>query len=235
VRTNGDGKPVVAIDIDGTLADYHGHFLNFARGWLGREVPDPDEINDGKPLHQFMGITKATYREVKLAYRQGGLKRSMPCIEGADMLVNRIRRQACLRNKVNPGSCYQHGLGAEVWICTTRPYLRLDNIDPDTREWLRRFRIRYDALLFDPSDGDNKYRELARQAGDRVAIALEDLPAQALKAHQHKVPIVALHNQPYNQYWDDIEYPWLYRWSNTGSAYELVCAALKKWRRQHAD
>jgi hypothetical protein len=28
-------KPLVAVDIDGTLGDYHTHFLNFAREYLG--------------------------------------------------------------------------------------------------------------------------------------------------------------------------------------------------------
>ena len=27
--------PVVAIDIDGTLGDYHQHFIEFAEQWLG--------------------------------------------------------------------------------------------------------------------------------------------------------------------------------------------------------
>lgn len=231
MRTNGHGEPVVAVDIDGTLAGYHEWFLRFAELYTGKKMPDTSAINDGKPLHQFMGLTKTQYREVKLAYRQGGMKRSMPCIDNASWLISRIRRNACMRNRFKPGSCSSHGLGAEVWICTTRPYLRLDNIDPDTREWLRRNRIKYDALLFDPTDGDNKYRELARQAGDRVAIALEDLPAQALSAHRHGVPIVALRRQPYNETWNDLELPWVYRWTEATSAYELVCAAIEKWRR----
>ena len=111
-------------------------------------MPKQDEINPGMRLHKFMGVTLRDYRECKLAYRQGGLKRFMPCYPGASELATALRRR-----------------GAEVWICTTRPYLRLDSIDPDTREWLRRNKIKYDAILY----GDDKYRELKRQAGPRVA------------------------------------------------------------------
>jgi len=172
-------KPIVALDIDGTLGDYHGHFLRFAQDWIGKLMPDPEEINPGLRLHKFMGVSLRTYRECKLAYRQGGLKRFMPCYEGAAELTIAIRRA-----------------GAEVWICTTRPYLRLDSIDPDTREWLRRNRIWYDAILY----GDDKYRELKRQAGPRVAGVLEDLPELWREAHRlFPHAYVLLRDQPYNR------------------------------------
>jgi len=172
-------KPIVALDIDGTLGDYHGHFLWFAEQWLGKPMPKSDEINPGMRLHKFMGVQLRQYRECKLAYRQGGLKRFMPCYPGAAELATDIRRK-----------------GAEVWICTTRPYLRLDSIDPDTREWLLRNKIKYDAILY----GDDKYRELRRQAGWRVAGVLEDLPELYAEA-QRLFPkaFVVLRDQPYNR------------------------------------
>lgn len=183
IRVNGEGKPVVALDIDGTLGDYHSHFLRFAEAWIGREMPDPRDINPGIRLHKFMGVPLRTYRECKLAYRQGGLKRSMPCYPGASELTKRIRR-----------------LGAEVWICTTRPYLRLDNIDPDTREWLRRNRIVYDAVLF----GEHKYQELYRQAGWRVGGVFDDLPEMCDEAWSCGFD-VWIRDQPYNRHYDALQ------------------------------
>ena len=177
------GKPIVALDIDGTLGDYHGHFLRFAEGWYGREMPDPSQINPGLPLHQFMGTSKAKYRECKLAYRQGGLKRNMPAYPGAAELTRFIRGQ----------------LKAEVWICTTRPFLRLDNIDPDTRHWLRRNGIQYDGVIW----GENKYRDLAKRVGvERIAAVLEDLQALADQAKGIGIPNVYLRDQPYNKWVD---------------------------------
>ena len=177
--TNGEGKPIVALDIDGTLGDYHGHFLWFAESYLGRVMPVPDTLNPGLRLHKFMGITLREYRECKLAYRQGGLKRFMPCYDGAAELTQAIKKA-----------------GAEVWICTTRPYLRLDSIDPDTREWLRRNGIAFTGLLY----GDDKYRELSRQVGHRVAAVLEDLP-ELYREAQRLFPRawVLLRDQPYNR------------------------------------
>lgn len=173
-------KPVVALDIDGTLGDYHGHFLRFAAGWLGRAMPDPAENTDGVPLFRWMGVSKSTYRECKLAYRQGGMKRSMPAYEGASELTRYIRRK-----------------GSEVWICTTRPYLRLDNIDPDTRHWLRRNGIQYDGVIF----GEHKYRQLRDLVGaDNVVLVVDDLP-EMLRVADRALPDAKMivRDQPYNR------------------------------------
>jgi len=183
VRRNGHNKPIISIDIDGTLADYHGWFLRFATDYFGREFPAPGEINPGLKLWRFMGISKPQYEDCKLAYRQGGMKRSMPCLPGAAAVSQKIRSMGC-----------------EVWICTTRPFMRLDNIDPDTQEWLRRNSIEYDALLYDPRSGDEKYRELARQAIDRAVLGCaEDLPEQVSRIIRYLGVPIWLRNQPYNQ------------------------------------
>ena len=187
-----NGKPIVALDIDGTLGDYHSHFLRFAEGYIGRPMPDPRDINPGQSLTRHMGVSKATYRAAKLAYRQGGLKRSMPVYEGARELTVSLRRA-----------------GAEVWICTTRPYLRLDNIDPDTRHWLRRNGIQFDAVLW----GEHKYRDLVKSVGNqRVAAVLDDLPEMVGQARELGIGMglasdggsaVFLRDQPYNRYVDN--------------------------------
>lgn len=172
-------KPVVALDIDGTLGDYHSHFLRFAEQWYGRPMPHPADINPGLPLYKFMKTSKATYRQCKLAYRQGGLKRSMPAYPGASMITRALRRA-----------------GAEVWIATTRPYLRLDNIDPDTRHWLRRNNIQWDGVIY----GQHKYRELVRIVGaDRIACALDDLPEMYDQAESLGLR-PWLRDQPYNRF-----------------------------------
>lgn len=185
VFRNGVDKPVLALDIDGSLGDYHGHFLAFARNYFGRAMPDPAQINRGFPLWQHMEVTLPEYREAKLAYRQGGFKRWMPAYDGAADLTKAARTA-----------------GAEVWICTTRPYLRLDNIDPDTREWLRRNTIEYDAVLFDDRSRDGgKYVELVRQVGrSRIVGVLDDLPESLSEAAGNGIRQIWMRDQPYNQH-----------------------------------
>jgi hypothetical protein len=186
-RGPGDGKPVVAIDIDGTLGDYHAHFLWFAEKWLGMPMPSATDINPGLRLSDFMGVPHPLYQQCKLAYRQGGLKRFMPAYPFAAELTRSIREWE-----------------AQVWICTTRPYLRLDNIDPDTREWLRRNHIEYDAVLFEGLlEGGNpatKYRELVEQVNPtRIVAAVDDLPDMVADAMTNGVRKVYLRDQPYNR------------------------------------
>lgn len=171
-------KPVVALDIDGTLGKYHEHFTAFAEQWSGRSMPSLASMSPDCPFYRHLGMSKTTYRQCKLAYRQGGMKRSMPVFPGAVEMIRGFRRT-----------------GAEVWICTTRPYLRLDNIDPDTRHWLRRNGIQYDGILY----GTYKYKDLILNVGkDRVIAVLDDLPEQCTAASALGLDVY-IHDRPYNK------------------------------------
>jgi phosphoglycolate phosphatase-like HAD superfamily hydrolase len=150
-------KPLVAVDIDGTLGDYHGHFIEFAQAYLGR--PLPYEYDGSYEFSEYLQLRKSVYREVKLAYRQGGMKRSMPLLSPSSYTYSPQEFIKELRKK-----------GIEVWLTTTRPYMRLDNIDPDTREWLFRNRIGYDGLLY----GEEKYRLLCERVDKSRILAVVD-------------------------------------------------------------
>lgn len=146
-------RPIVSVDIDGTLGDYHGHFIKFAEQYLGMRVPF--SYGGGSEFSEFLGLEKHVYREVKLAYRQGGQKRSMNPYRGAPQFMRDLRED-----------------GFEVWIATTRPWQRLDNIDPDTRFWLDRHEIPYDGMVY----GDDKYAQLFdRVEQDRAVLVIDDL------------------------------------------------------------
>lgn len=149
-------RPIVCLDIDGTLGAYHEHFLDFAEEYF--DVIMLRQWDGEGDWEDYLGITKKEYREVKLAWRQGGGKRTMPCFLGAQEISEAART-----------------FNAEVWITTTRPWNRLDSVDPDTQEWLRRNRIYHDFLLYD----DDKYGKLAEITdGGRVIMVLDDLPEQ---------------------------------------------------------
>lgn len=165
-------KPVVGLDVDGTIGVYHDHFIAFAEAYVGKEMR---RGYDGSvSLAKWCGIGKAMYRQIKLAYRQGGMKRSMPMYEGARDLTVSLRKA-----------------GAEVVICTTRPYLHLSNIEPDTTHWLRRNGIQHDGLIM----GEHKYRQLAREYGvENVVMVLDDLPEQLEIASAIGLPAVLRRN-----------------------------------------
>jgi hypothetical protein len=221
IRSNGFGKPIVALDIDGTLGDYHRNFLEFADRYFGADYSErlAGADNPGLPLWEWMGLSHRDYRDAKLSYRQGGWKRWMPVYSGAPEMTADFR-----------------AAGAEVWLCTTRPYLRLDNVDPDTREWLYRNDFEYDGLLFDPAheaDG-TKYDELARQVGDRVCSVVDDLPEMieaATKAGLVRFPALGpiLRDQPYNRHYEN--------WRRSGSCDTIrarVMHDIRAWKARNA-
>lgn len=157
-------KPVVCIDIDGTLGDYHGHFLRFAGDWVG--VRQDDNYSGREPYRDWFckafRTDLTTFRQIKLAYRQGGMKRTMPVYPYATELCEAV-----------------HNAGGELWLTTTRPYLSLDGIDRDTRAWLDRNWISYDRLLYD----ENKYDVVAERVDpERVVAVLDDEEEQCLHA-----------------------------------------------------
>lgn len=202
-------RPVVALDIDGTMGDYFESLFTFAEMWLGRGWQTWAFTYDGTTkLARHMGIGDEEYRAMKLAYRQGGGKRMMPIIPGAHMLSHALRRE-----------------GVEVWITTTRPYNRFDSTDPDTREWLRRHDVYYDHLIYD----DDKYARLLESVDrERVVAVLEDLGDNYDRAEQLGLrPILA--GSKYNR--------GIHRDVKVGSlaqAQELIINHyLKAWRFRH--
>src|SRR5215472_6520125 len=151
-------RPVVALDIDGTLGDYHGHFIRFAEMYLGRHITD--DYHGATSFREWFGhygVTTEQFRAIKLAYRQGGMKRSMPLYEGALTLYQEI---------------VAHDV--ELWVTTTRPYLSLDNIVPDTVHWLAiNGMTDFYGMLFD----EDKYDTLVSRVDPaRIVAVIDDLP-----------------------------------------------------------
>jgi hypothetical protein len=178
-------KPIIAIDIDGVLGDYHSHFLNFLHNYLYIEDwPEEKGWYNGDRKFSYWvsmtyGISIEEYRKIKLAYRQGAMKRTMPIFRGAQALCWVVR-----------------DAGAELWLTTTRPYLSLDGVVPDTVAWLAHHDIQYDGLLFD----DDKYQVLAERVDkERVVNILDDqidMLNAAAAIYGFGVPVLV--RNPYN-------------------------------------
>jgi hypothetical protein len=188
--------PIVILDIDGTLGDYHSHFLSFAGMYLGENMlPAGTHLYKGTPRFRewfctAFDVDVRTFRDIKLAYRQGAQKRSMPVFKHARPLTTALREA-----------------GAEIWLATTRPYMRLDAVDPDTRWWLKRNGIKYDYLLYD----DHKYELLARQIDvGRVVAVVDDLKEDLYEADRCFDPSAVFvyansWNSAYVQDWNPVD------------------------------
>lgn len=171
-------RPIVGVDIDGTIARYHEHFIRFFSAWHGQPM---DIHYDGSvPLYKWCHTSKETYRRAKLAYRLGGLKRSMPIYDRAPETLREWRRA-----------------GALVAICTTRPFLSLEAVEKDTLHFLKRNGLQHDMVIH----GEKKYHELARFGADRVAFIVDDLPEMVQQAHRLGLPAI-IRRQRYNDGFD---------------------------------
>jgi len=210
-RCSAKVRPVVALDIDGTLADYHGHLLEFAADWLGYPPTGEDLYDGSEPFWawftQVFGIDRTTFRAIKLAFRQGGQKRLMQPYPGAAELPARLRER-----------------GVEVWLTTTRPWDRFDRIDPDTREWLRRHRIPYDALLFH----EDKMAELGEQVGNRRVAAVLDDQHDILNEAYHRGWSTILRRIEWNRAVD-----WWTVAADLDEAYEMILLHVEEWERMN--
>lgn len=208
----GPSAPLVALDLDGTLGDYHRHFERFAQMWTGRDIVwDPEVVG---PFYRQLGMSRAVYRQCKLAYRMGGMKRSIPVFEGAAEMVKAIR-----------------GAGVGVAACTTRPYLAMSTIDLDTQHWLKRNGIKVDHILY----GEHKYRDLVKSVGrDRVVCALDDDLSQLIVAQRLGVTPILRRNEANKGYEQELG-----RWfvSDLNQAQEVILHLIEehKKRNTHAD
>ncbi|TXH16792.1 MAG: hypothetical protein E6R03_04950 [Hyphomicrobiaceae bacterium] len=148
------------------MADYHNHFHHFAISYYeGSRTVKPRGFSQWDGVGEFedhIGLTKEQYREAKLAYRQGGGKRLMPAFG----MIHAPE--------------YASRLGFEVWITTTRPWMRHDSTDPDTRHWLEKHGVAFDHLLY---EDPNKYERLAELVdAHRVLFVIDDLDVMLRQA-----------------------------------------------------
>lgn len=223
--SNCGGKilPVVAIDVDGTLGDFHSHFLKFAEEYFAQTLEwsklakrvecDYDGSIPFKVwCKQAFKITDSDWKQVKLAYRQGGSKRTMPAYEWGISLIRYIMSQ-----------------GAELWLTTSRPAYRLDNIDPDTQEWCRRNKVPFNYALYD----DEKYSTLAQRVDpERVIAVMDDLPEMydaAAEAFGDNVPILV------KSIWNRaVQRPRELPVNDFGNSAHLIGWRIMNWKKAHA-
>src|SRR5207237_8921310 len=103
---------------------------------------------------------------------------------------------------------------------------RLDNIDPDTRHWLKRNRIAFDHAIY----SEHKYKELGQLVDrERVVAVLDDLGEmydEAAEQFRDDVPI--LKRSRYNA---DVDRRYVVE--DIGAAELLIRARVEQWRINH--
>lgn len=207
--------PIIAVDIDGTLGDYYKHILQFALGYLGKMgygFPAYDgSMSHGEWYETYLDISREEFRQIKLAFRQGSLKRTMPVYHDRVQMLHSLK----------------DAYGCEIWLTTTRPYLRLDNVDPDTRWWLEHNDVPFDYLLYD----DDKYQELALRVDESRVVAVVDNEPEMLdeaeRVFNPGVPILA-------KDWHNEGCGWIGPYGYTGrELFSEIAKRVKTWHDRY--
>jgi hypothetical protein len=74
-----------------------------------------------------------------------------------------------------------------IVVCTTRPFLSLEDVEPDTVHNLKRHGVQFDYILH----GENKYRDLVKLVDPaRIVMVLEDQDDMLAQAASLSLPAV---------------------------------------------
>lgn len=181
--------PVIGVDIDGTLGDYHTHFK-----WFLNAIYFPGNTlrldwNRSSEFSEALGMRKEQYRAAKLAYRLGGLKRCLPLFDndykkdGPRAVMSEIQ--------------FIRSMGIQVWITTQRPWAAMTSVDDDTKFWLNQYVGEVDGLIF----AEDKYQALIDNVGQkRIVGVIDDLPDCLERAHELGLEY-AIRRGDHNQWW----------------------------------
>lgn len=111
----------VLTDIDGCLTRYPFHFLK----WVKKETG----VLPLSLVELKASMSKKDYESLKYRYRISGVKRNLPLIHNAKMVLQALVKQ-----------------GYKLYIYTSRP--KWDPVYSDTKYWLAKNNIPYSKLFF---------------------------------------------------------------------------------------
>lgn len=171
-----ESNKIAGVDIDGVLAAYPEHFVNFINKRMGTDYK-VSEIKEYNMKKAFKELPDGVIGELKDEFRQSGEKRYIPVLPGAKKFLEILHRK-----------------GFKIVLLSARPYKKYKRIFADTQEWLDKNDLIHDAILWD----EDKCNRLIREFGkDNVSFFVEDNLNNANSIA--KVSKVYLINRPYNQ------------------------------------
>lgn len=170
-----DEKDVVAVDIDGVLADYPRSFLEFINQELGTTYTI-DQVTT-YDIYGCLGIPPEIGLSIKNKYRETGQKRFIPVLPGAKEFLLRLK-----------------AAGYTIVLITARPYEQYSRIYADTLEWLARNDLPYDYLVFH----EKKEEYLIDMVGkDAIRFFVDDVVGNANSVSRLGIPCYLI-TRPYN-------------------------------------
>ncbi len=171
-----DDKKILCIDIDGVIADYPRSFINFIESKINKKVIiNFTEYKLYDIIQKATGLSKKKIEKLKHEYRITGYKRSISLIKDAKKYINLLAKEYT------------------IVLLSARPYEKYPRIFSDTIFWLKKNRIKYNAILWDVKKEERMLKELPH-----TLYMIEDCGENAIKIAINKKKVILL-NKDYNQ------------------------------------
>lgn len=144
---------VVGVDIDGVLADYPDCFINYVNDKVGTDFKVED-LNQYNLYEAITDIPTEVMKGLKHDFRKSGELKKVGVLSGAKKFLKTLKDK-----------------GYKIVLLSARPYKEYRRIFADTKEWLDKNDLIYDAILWD----EDKLNRLIREFGeDNVSFFVED-------------------------------------------------------------
>ena len=170
-----ESSKIAGIDIDGVLAAYPEHFIDFINKKVGTDLKAED-LKDYN-IYEALELPEKMLRDLKDEFRQSGEKRFIPVLDGAKEFLQDLKDD-----------------DYEIVLLSARPYKKYRRIFADTKEWLEKNELVHDAILWD----EDKCNRLIREFGhESIQFFVEDNLDNANSVS--KTAKVYLLNKTYNQ------------------------------------
>ena len=170
-----ESSKIAGVDIDGVLAAYPEHFIDFINRKVGTDLKAKDLKNYN--IYEALDLPEKLLKDLKDEFRQTGEKRHIPVLDGAKEFLHDLKNS-----------------DFKIVLLSARPYKKYRRIFADTKEWLEKNELVHDAILWD----EDKCNRLIREFGhENVQFFVEDNLENANSVS--KTAKVYLLNKTYNQ------------------------------------
>ena len=152
------GRKIVAVDIDGVLFRYVDSFLDFVERETGVDLVNlrkPETPNLYDHLSGILGYGRLL--QLKDRYRQSGQKRNGYLLSGAREFLMNLKQK-----------------GFTIILLTARPYKKYKRLYADTIEWLKKYELPYDGIVWNERKNEVIYQEFPD-----LAFMVEDMSEKA--------------------------------------------------------
>jgi uncharacterized HAD superfamily protein len=196
-------EKILAVDVDGILADWFGGLLLYAEQYYERKFCGTNLTNHHISAVKSFEISKVEEEELKAAFIESGGYKRLSSMGGQKQLANAKTQ------------------GYKNLLLTSRPEKRHKRAYGDTIEWLHSKGYQYDFIFF----GANKPEVIAEDIyPGTITFLIEDRLDNAIAiAKSYPETKIILFNRPYNiTKFDDTDYPNIIRVDTWEEVEEII-------------